>query len=157
MSKGPLAFRTISEVAETLDVPQHVLRFWETKFSFITPTKRAGGRRFYRPQDVEVLAGVKALLHDQGYTIRGVQKLYAEEGLKALVVAYKGAVAPEVEPVRGSSVQPEPVAETPEGVVFSEARIQALGDETRAQFLEIARNLEIAQALLGRHIGRHSS
>ncbi|MEM9964929.1 MAG: MerR family transcriptional regulator [Asticcacaulis sp.] len=150
MSKGPLAFRTISEVAETLDVPQHVLRFWETKFSFITPTKRAGGRRFYRPQDVEVLAGVKALLHDQGYTIRGVQKLYAEEGLKALVGAHKGAVAPEVEP---ESV----FAETPETVVFTEAHIQVLGDETRAQFLEIARNLEVAQALLGRHIGRHSS
>lgn len=157
MSKGPLAFRTISEVAETLDVPQHVLRFWETKFSFITPTKRAGGRRFYRPQDVEVLAGVKALLHDQGYTIRGVQKLYADEGLKALVAAHKGTGGREAESGEAASVQPEAVVEAPEPVVFSEAHIRALGDETRAQFLQIARNLEAAQALLGRHIGRYQS
>ena len=72
MAKGPHAFRTISEAAEELGVPQHVLRFWESKFSFITPMKRAGGRRFYRPQDIAVLKGVRALLHDQGLTIKGV-------------------------------------------------------------------------------------
>ncbi len=85
MTKGPDAFRTISEAAEELGVPQHVLRFWETKFSFIRPMKRAGGRRFYRPQDIDVLRGVQRLLHDEGYTIKGVQKLHRDHGLRRLV------------------------------------------------------------------------
>lgn len=82
MAKGPEAFRSISEASGELGVPQHVLRFWETKFTFVKPMKRAGGRRFYRPQDIAVLAGVRSLLHDQGYTIKGVQKLHREQGLK---------------------------------------------------------------------------
>lgn len=90
MAKGPNAFRTISEAADELGVPQHVLRFWETKFSFIRPMKRAGGRRFYRPQDITVLRGVRALLHDQGYTIKGVQKLHREQGMKYLLAASEG-------------------------------------------------------------------
>ena len=76
------AFRTISEVADWLDVPTHVLRFWESRFSQIKPVKRAGGRRYYRPSDMRIIGGVKVLLHDQGMTIRGVQKLFREEGLK---------------------------------------------------------------------------
>ena len=90
MAKGPEAFRTISEAADELGVPQHVLRFWETKFRFIKPMKRAGGRRFYRPADVVVLAGVRRLLHDEGYTIKGLQKLHREQGLKVLVAAGSG-------------------------------------------------------------------
>ena len=90
MSKGPDAFRTISEAADELDVPQHVLRFWETRFSFIRPMKRAGGRRFYRPQDIAVLRGVKTLLHEDGYTIKGVQKLHKDLGLKGLLSAGTG-------------------------------------------------------------------
>lgn len=85
MAKGPNAFRTISEAADELGVPQHVLRFWETKFSFIRPMKRAGGRRFYRPQDVAVLRGVRTLLHDEGLTIKGVQKLHKEQGVRRLI------------------------------------------------------------------------
>jgi DNA-binding transcriptional MerR regulator len=85
MAKGPDAFRTISEAASEVDVPQHVLRFWETKFSFIRPMKRAGGRRFYRPHDIEVLRGVRRLLHEEGYTIKGVQRLHKEEGVKRLL------------------------------------------------------------------------
>lgn len=85
MAKGPNAFRTISEAADELGVPQHVLRFWETKFSFIRPMKRAGGRRFYRPQDIAVLRGVRALLHDEGLTIKGVQKLHKEQGVRRLI------------------------------------------------------------------------
>ena len=92
MAKGPNAFRTISEAAEELGVPQHVLRFWETRFSFISPMKRAGGRRFYRPQDILVLAGVRRLLHDEGLTIKGVQKLHKDHGLKALLDAGQGLV-----------------------------------------------------------------
>ena len=87
MTKGPEAFRTISEAADELSVPQHVLRFWETKFSFIRPMKRAGGRRFYRPSDIAVLRGVRRLLHDEGYTIKGVQRLHREEGLRRLISA----------------------------------------------------------------------
>jgi DNA-binding transcriptional MerR regulator len=90
VAKGPEAFRTISEAADELNVPQHVLRFWETKFSFIRPMKRAGGRRFYRPQDVAVLRGVRRLLHDEGYTIKGVQRLHREQGLKRLIAAGQG-------------------------------------------------------------------
>ena len=87
MAKGPEAFRTISEAADELHVPQQVLRFWETKFAFIRPMKRAGGRRFYRPSDIAVLRGVRRLLHDEGYTIKGVQRLHREEGLRRLVSA----------------------------------------------------------------------
>jgi len=94
VAKGPEAFRTISEAADELNVPQHVLRFWETKFSFIRPMKRAGGRRFYRPQDIAVLRGVRTLLHDAGYTIKGVQKLHKDQGLKRLVAAGHGDVGP---------------------------------------------------------------
>jgi len=85
--KGPDAFRTISEAASELGVPQHVLRFWETKFSFIRPMKRAGGRRFYRRQDLDVLRGVRILLHDEGYTIKGVQRLHKEQGVKRVLAA----------------------------------------------------------------------
>ncbi|WP_297511910.1 MerR family transcriptional regulator [uncultured Caulobacter sp.] len=91
MAKGPNAFRTISEAAEELGVPQHVLRFWETKFSFIRPMKRAGGRRFYRPQDVAVLNGVRTLLHSEGLTIKGVQKLHRDHGLAQVIAAGLGA------------------------------------------------------------------
>jgi DNA-binding transcriptional MerR regulator len=83
--KSAEAFRTISEAADELGVAQHVLRFWETKFTFVRPMKRAGGRRFYRPSDIVLLAAVRRLLHQEGYTIKGVQKLYRENGLKAFV------------------------------------------------------------------------
>jgi DNA-binding transcriptional MerR regulator len=80
--KSATAFRTISEVADDLEVPQHVLRFWETKFPQIRPMKRGGGRRYYRPEDIELLRSIRDLLYDQGYTIKGVQKLMREGGLK---------------------------------------------------------------------------
>ncbi len=82
MSKSPDAFRTISEVADDLDLPQHVLRFWETRFNQIKPMKRGGGRRYYRPDDVELLKVIKSYLYDEGYTIRGVQRLLKEQGAK---------------------------------------------------------------------------
>ena len=84
MAKSPNAFRTISEAATEVGAPQHVLRFWETKFGFLTPLKRAGGRRFYRPQDVVLLKAVKRLLHEEGLTIKGVQRLQKDQGLKRL-------------------------------------------------------------------------
>jgi DNA-binding transcriptional MerR regulator len=92
--KGPEAFRTISEASAEVGAPQHVLRFWETRFSFIRPMKRAGGRRFYRPQDIEVLRGVRVLLQDEGYTIKGVQRLHREQGLRRIVAAARGEAVP---------------------------------------------------------------
>jgi DNA-binding transcriptional MerR regulator len=82
MDKSPDAFRTISEVAEDLDLPQHVLRFWETRFAQIRPLKRGGGRRYYRPDDVDLLKGIRHLLYGQGYTIRGVQRILKAEGVR---------------------------------------------------------------------------
>lgn len=82
MDKSPDAFRTISEVAEELDIPQHVLRFWETRFSQIKPLKRGGGRRYYRPNDVDLLKGIRQLLYGEGYTIRGVQRILKSEGVR---------------------------------------------------------------------------
>ena len=84
-SKSGDAFRTISEVSASLDIPQHVLRFWETKFSQVKPMKRAGGRRYYRPGDIVLLGAIRSLLYDDGYTIRGVQKILREKGVRCLV------------------------------------------------------------------------
>ncbi|MFN4271544.1 MAG: MerR family transcriptional regulator [Aliihoeflea sp.] len=93
MDKSPDAFRTISEVAEDLDLPQHVLRFWETRFNQIKPMKRGGGRRYYRPQDVELIKGIRHMLYDQGYTIKGVQRLLKENGNQFLIAIGSGDVA----------------------------------------------------------------
>ena len=84
LDKAPDAFRTISEVADDLDIPQHVLRFWETRFAQIKPMKRSGGRRYYRPDDVNLLRGIRRLLYGEGYTIRGVQRILREHGIKAV-------------------------------------------------------------------------
>ena len=83
--KSPEAFRTISEVSKDLSLPQHVLRFWETKFVQIKPIKRGGGRRYYRPEDIELLKGIKYLLYNDGYTIRGVQKVIKESGTRKIL------------------------------------------------------------------------
>lgn len=92
MDKSPDAFRTISEVADDLDLPQHVLRFWETRFTQIRPMKRGGGRRYYRPEDVELLKGIRHLLYDHGYTIKGVQKLLKTNGNKFVAAIASGDV-----------------------------------------------------------------
>ena len=94
--KGPDAFRTISEVADDLDLPQHVLRFWETRFSQIKPMKRGGGRRYYRPQDVELLRGIRALLYGEGYTIKGVQRLLKERGVKIVMAIGRGEASVDI-------------------------------------------------------------
>lgn len=94
MEKSPDAFRTISEVAEELNVPQHVLRFWETKFTQIKPMKRAGGRRYYRPADVDLVRGIRALLYGEGYTIRGVQRIFKEESANYVIGVGRGEVKP---------------------------------------------------------------
>jgi len=92
-NKAPDAFRTISEVADDLDLPQHVLRFWETRFTQIKPMKRGGGRRYYRPEDIDLLKGIRHLLYDHGYTIKGVQKLLKTNGNKFVISIGHGDLA----------------------------------------------------------------
>ena len=93
MDKAPDAFRTISEVADDLDIPQHVLRFWETRFAQIKPMKRSGGRRYYRPDDVDLLKGIRRVLYGEGYTIRGVQRILKEHGIKSVQGLADGSAA----------------------------------------------------------------
>jgi DNA-binding transcriptional MerR regulator len=94
LDKAPDAFRTISEVAGDLDIPQHVLRFWETRFTQIKPMKRSGGRRYYRPDDVDLLKGIRRLLYGEGYTIRGVQRILKEHGIKSVQALADGSATP---------------------------------------------------------------
>jgi len=107
LDKAPDAFRTISEVADDLDIPQHVLRFWETRFSQIKPMKRSGGRRYYRPDDIDLLRGIRRLLYSEGYTIRGVQRILKEYGIGSVQrLADASAVASfgAIEEVIGQSI-----------------------------------------------------
>ena len=133
LAKSQNAFRTISEAADEIGAPQHVLRFWETKFPFVVPLKRAGGRRFYRPEDIIVLKAVRRLLHDEGLTIKGVQRLHKEQGLKTLT-AYGTA---------GSKVRFESLpADVQAGAVPS----SAVGGSVRLQ--QVLAELEGARARL---------
>jgi DNA-binding transcriptional MerR regulator len=135
LAKGPEAFRSISEAATELGVPQHVLRFWETKFSFVRPMKRAGGRRFYRPYDISVLAEVRRLLHEEGYTIKGVQKLHRELGARRFL-AGAGTASP---------AEPEDFAGIVTGQPLTLAARQQLSDTLDA--------LEAAKARLDHLLG----
>ena len=112
MAKGPDAFRTISEAAEEVGVAPHVLRFWETRFSVIRPMKRAGGRRFYRPQDVALLRSLRVLLHDRGMSIKDVQQLAKAEGVRALGALADARPVPAAEPV-AERLSPEPPLPAP--------------------------------------------
>ena len=131
--KSAHAFRTISEVAEELDVPQHVLRFWETRFGQIRPVKRAGGRRYYRPQDIELVAGIRHLLHVRRYTIAGAQRVLKENGIR-----FVQAVG------RGEAVAAEPRVQEAE----AEARGGTLGDPDRAALAQALDELRACRALL---------
>ena len=117
MDKSRDAFRTISEVAEDLDVPQHVLRFWEGKFHQVKPMKRGGGRRYYRPGDVELLRGIKKLLYGDGFTIKGVQKILREQGLAHVQAAGADTAEAGKEPAgqdeKGQKTQPSIISKSP--------------------------------------------
>ena len=120
MDKAPDAFRTISEVADDLDIPQHVLRFWETRFPQIKPMKRSGGRRYYRPDDVDLLKGIRRLLYGEGYTIRGVQRILKEHGVKSVQALVDGAAAlPAFGAARGEPTEAE--AEAGAGEIIADA------------------------------------
>lgn len=112
MQKSADAFRTISEVAADLDVPQHVLRFWESKFPQVKPLKRAGGRRYYRPGDIDLLRGIRVLLYGDGYTIKGVQKVLKERGPRFVTEAGSSRRASEP-PARANSGEPAAEAKVP--------------------------------------------
>ena len=107
MNKAPEAFRTISEVADGLDVPQHVLRFWETRFTQIRPMKRGGGRRYYRPNDVDLLNGIRQLLYGEGYTIRGVQRILRDHGVAHVTAIGRGEIRAEPEGQAAREAEPE--------------------------------------------------
>jgi DNA-binding transcriptional MerR regulator len=134
VAKSPNAFRTISEAATEVGAPQHVLRFWETKFAFLTPLKRAGGRRFYRPQDVVLLKAVKRLLHEEGLTIKGVQRLHKEQGLKRLAHYGdpEGAVAFEPEGAAPAAV-PVPAAPGPSSIRLRQVLAELEGARARLE------------------------
>ncbi|MBO1079701.1 MerR family transcriptional regulator [Roseomonas haemaphysalidis] len=125
--KAPTAFRTISEVAEDLNIPQHVLRFWETKFPQLKPLKRGGGRRYYRPEDIALLRRIGDLLYTQGYTIKGVQRLLREGGLDA-------AEAQEAESdTANQDIAPEPPTEPGRAALLAAlAELEELAAELRA-------------------------
>lgn len=142
MAKSPEAFRSISEAATEVGVPQHVLRFWETKFAFVTPVKRAGGRRFYRPEDIDILKGVRRLLHEEGLTLKGVARLHKAQGVKRILGQ---------EPVG-----PAPVSPAPEPPVPPENSPAATGlsPDQRQRLTEVLRDIEAAQSRLEAALGR---
>jgi len=119
-NKAPDAFRTISEVADDLDLPQHVLRFWETRFRDIKPMKRGGGRRYYRPDDVDLLRGIRHLLYGEGYTIRGVQRILREQGVKFVQAVWQ----------EGAPQPPHGAAETDELAEEAASAAAMLEDES---------------------------
>ena len=134
--KSPEAFRTISEVSKDLSLPQHVLRFWETKFSQIKPIKRGGGRRYYRPEDVDLLKGIKNLLYNDGYTIRGVQKVIKENGPKNILFSTNKT---------NSKLQQKTFTDS-ENIYISEQNVhtrlgQTLSENKRKKLMDVMQNL----------------
>jgi DNA-binding transcriptional MerR regulator len=117
LNKAPDAFRTISEVADDLDLPQHVLRFWESRFPQIRPMKRGGGRRYYRPEDIDLLRGIRHLLYGEGYTIRGVQRILREQGLRTVQSVGQGRAVTLPGPSRENGADIEPDIETVQDIL----------------------------------------
>ena len=158
MNKAAEAFRTIGEVADDLDVPKHVLRFWEGKFPQIRPMKRGGGRRYYRPEDMELLRGIRHLLHAEGYTIKGVQKILREQGVDEVKAAARAALAaggnePGAKkrgrkPVSGPSARKDSVTLTPAAAKPSEARSKPAGLPVIDVIAAAIRELELCRQIL---------
>ena len=136
-TKSPEAFRTISEVATELDVPQHVLRFWEGRFTQIKPVKRAGGRRYYRPEDVDLLRGIRSLLYSEGFTIKGVQKILRDRGQRH--VAELG---------RGEALLEPPPHIAPIAEVFERSNVIALERAPEPQSLLLAEEERVKLEIL---------
>jgi DNA-binding transcriptional MerR regulator len=147
LDKSPDAFRTISEAAEELDLPQHVLRFWETRFATIKPLKRGGGRRYYRPEDVMLLRGIRHLLYDQGFTIKGVQRILKEQGPRYVIAVGEGKPVDEILPLI------EDAETAADEAVVEEALMEAspaLDEESRNKLSEVLRELLECKRILER-------
>jgi len=150
VDKSPDAFRTISEAAQELDLPQHVLRFWETRFSTIKPLKRGGGRRYYRPEDVLLLKGIRHLLYDQGFTIKGVQKILKDQGARHVVaIGNGGAVAELPSPDDEIEAGIEPVVEAVDEAPSPPPKL-SLSDTDRERLHAVLRDLLECKRLLER-------
>ncbi|WP_045835816.1 MerR family transcriptional regulator [Hyphomicrobium sp. 99] len=150
MNKSAEAFRTIGEVADELQIPKHVLRFWEGRFPQIRPMKRGGGRRYYRPEDMELLRGIRALLHAEGYTIRGVQKILREHGVDQVkAAAHRVAAAQAATPAEPAARKRgrKPVAKAAAAEQQTNARDES-PVPAKVQILTAIRELEIARAIL---------
>jgi len=151
--KSPEAFRTISEVAIELDVPQHVLRFWESRFAQVKPTKRAGGRRYYRPEDVDLLRGIRTLLYSDGYTIKGVQKVLKDKGVRSVAEIGRESIQDaSCEPVRDVIRQepPQPSSIVPferRGATLAEAETEQL-EILLAELVQLKARLRAAPRLV---------
>jgi DNA-binding transcriptional MerR regulator len=139
--KSAEAFRTISEVATELDVPQHVLRFWESRFIQIKPVKRAGGRRYYRPEDVDLLKGIRALLYSDGFTIKGVQKVLKERGLRHVAEVGRGETPDAPAPVVIEKIVY--VEKAPPPVVAALAPMPAAAKKSRAHLRAVPSPLSL--------------
>jgi DNA-binding transcriptional MerR regulator len=157
MNKSAEAFRTIGEVAEELNIPKHVLRFWEGRFPQIRPMKRGGGRRYYRPEDVELLRGIRALLHAEGYTIRGVQKILREHGVDQVKAAAKRTPRTQTAAEAASSTKRKrgrkPLANANQNTLPSQsAQSAVIGEDGRdsssTYILAAIRELQIARTIL---------
>lgn len=156
MEKSPDAFRTISEVADDLGLPQHVLRFWETRFSQIKPMKRTGGRRYYRPDDVELVRAIKTLLYGEGYTIKGVQRLFKENGTRAVVAAVRGggALTPSQQALARGDDEDDEAVEATNAAGDNRAEIVASAVPAAPQLADLARELaECARILRAAGLG----
>lgn len=137
--KRPGAFRTIGEVSDDLDIPQHVLRFWEARFAQVRPVKRAGGRRYYRPDDIDLLRGIKRLLHGQGYTIKGAQKVLRSQGVRFVQAVGRGEAEAEMFSA---------AADTAADTGLSPVPATALSEPDRAGLAEVLNELRACRALL---------
>src|SRR5690606_26076160 len=144
---SPDAFRTISEAADELDLPQHVLRFWETRFSTIKPLKRGGGRRYYRPEDVMLLRGIRHLLYDQGFTIKGVQRILKEQGGRYVIAVGEGRTLDENLPMGEQADAASDEAEVEEAVMLAGP---GLDREARDRLSDVMRELLECKRILER-------
>ncbi len=147
MDKSPDAFRTISEAAEELDLPQHVLRFWETRFPNIKPLKRGGGRRYYRPEDVLLLRGIRHLLYEQGFTIKGVQRILKDQGPRYVIAVGEGKGLDEILPMIEEAEAAGDEAELEEAVMLASP---SLDQESRDKLSEVLRELLECKRILER-------
>jgi DNA-binding transcriptional MerR regulator len=161
--KSPQAFRTISEIAGELDVPQHVLRFWEAKFSQIRPLRRGGGRRYYRPEDVDLIRGIRRLLYSEGYTIKGVQKVLREQGVRVVADSGReGEPADAAEARRREQYELDGIDTTAAPAAApahaadhaSEPAVTGLDADTRAALEAIRAELEAARSALDARLRR---